>query len=69
MNAAIIKSSYPISLIDDLLVELGGATIFSKIGLRAGYHHIKMDEGDIHKTTFVTTLGLYEFFCHAFWSN
>lgn len=60
LNEVIIKNKYPMSRIDDLFDQLKGATVFSKIDLRSGYHQLRIREEDIPKTAFTTRYGLFE---------
>ncbi|XP_073049548.1 uncharacterized protein [Primulina eburnea] len=61
LNRVTIKNNYPLSQIEDLFDQLQGASIFSKIHLRSGYHQLKVKESDVHQTTFRTRYGHLEF--------
>ena len=48
-------------LTDNILDSLGSTKYFSVFDLATGFHHIKMDPKDSHKTAFSTPKGHYEF--------
>ena len=61
LNKLTVKNKYPLPRIDDLFDQVKGATVFSKIDLKSGYHQIQIRDEDIRKTTFRTRYGHYEF--------
>jgi hypothetical protein len=60
LNEVTKKNVYPLPRQDDLMAQLQGATIFTKLDLRWGYNNVRIREGDEYKTAFRTKYGLFE---------
>ena len=61
-----VKNKDPLPRINDLFDQLAETVVYSKIDLRSGYHHLKVQEEDVPKTTFRTRYGHYKFLVMPF---
>jgi hypothetical protein len=66
LNEVTIKNKYPLPRIKDLLDQMKGDSVFSKINLRSGYHQLRIRELDIPKISFYTQYELYEYTMMSF---
>jgi hypothetical protein len=57
-NRAILRERHITPTIDNLILDLNGATVFSKIDLNPGYHQLELAPESRYITTFSTHRGL-----------
>ncbi|KAF8751530.1 hypothetical protein RHS01_08389 [Rhizoctonia solani] len=62
LNNCTKKNVYPLPAPrpDDLMAQLRGAKVFTKLDLQWGYNNVRVKEGDEWKTAFQTKYGLYK---------
>ena len=60
-NAAIERERYITPTVDDIIGQVHGSSIFSKLDLRAGYHQLPLAQESRYITTFATHTGLYRY--------
>ena len=61
LNKLTILNKYPLPLMSELRERVAGATIFTKLDVKDGYHLIRIRKGDEWKTAFRTRYGYYEY--------
>jgi len=60
MNESMIKNTYPLLSINNLLQKLHRAEIFMKLNIQWGYNNVQIKEGDEWKGAFITKRGLFK---------
>jgi len=60
LNRQTVKNNYPLPLITDLVDNMGGKRVFTKMDLRWGYNNVRIKEGDEWKAAFTTYVGSFE---------
>src|SRR5260221_7724029 len=60
LNEIMIKNSYPLPLVSDVLTRLHDAEWFTTLDLHWGFNNICLKEGDKWKAAFSTNRGLFE---------
>ena len=68
-NKAILRTRHVTPTLDELITQFNGATIFSKIDLRSGYHQLVLHPSSRYITTFSTHVGLYQYKILSFGIN
>ena len=61
LNAVTYKDTYPLPHIDTCLGSMDGASWFSTLDLRSGYHNIPIRQQDRDKTAFITRRGCFRY--------
>jgi hypothetical protein len=60
-NNAVKRTRHPLPTIEELISDVNGAAVFSKLDLKDGYHQVVLAEESRHITTFRTPSGLHRY--------
>ena len=61
LNKAVKRQRFPIKTLDDIILAVNGATIFSKLDLNKAFHQLELAEESRQATTITTHKGLFRY--------
>ena len=61
LNRAVLRDHHPIPVVEDIVPDLAGSDLFSKLDLKDGYWHVKLTERSSYLTTFSTPFGKFRY--------
>ena len=59
LNEALMREHYKLPTLDDVLSQLNGARLFTKLDVKEAYWHVRLDEESSKLTTMITPFGRY----------
>jgi len=60
LNRQTVKNNYPLSLITELVDNMGSKRVFTKMDLQWDYNNVRIKKGDEWKAAFTTHVGSFE---------
>jgi len=60
LNSQIVKNNYPLLLITELINNIGGKKVFTKMDLRWGFNIMRIKEENECKGAFMTHIGSFK---------
>ena len=61
LNKSVLRENYPLPRVEELLANLEGSKIFSKMDANSGFWQIELAEESRQYTTFITPFGRFQF--------
>ena len=61
LNSSVLREIHPLPTVEDILAQLSGAKVFSKLDANSGFWQIPLTEESRRLTTFITPYGRYCF--------
>ena len=60
-NKSVERERFPMPTVEEVLAEMNGSKVFTKLDLNMGFHQLELEEDSRSVTTFTTHKGLYRY--------